>query len=175
MLASRLHHIHRLCPPVRAAACSCSVRSLGTFAGRYSIETPSMNKQDSTDVAISVNQDGARLAPFIIGVAGGTASGKTSVCRKIMQQLRKDVPVRRTPLSILQLEAQAHRLALHSALLDPLSVALVICAGSATLEMILSLNCRSAGRARCDHQLVPGQLLQKLDYPRNSRHCQFQL
>lgn len=25
--------------------------------------------------------------PFLIGVAGGTASGKTSVCHKIMQQL----------------------------------------------------------------------------------------
>ncbi len=54
---------------------------------------PPLNKQASTEVTISGSQDGARLAPFIIGVAGGTASGKTSVCRKIMKQLRKDVPV----------------------------------------------------------------------------------
>ena len=26
-------------------------------------------------------------SPFLIGVAGGTASGKTSVCQKIMEQL----------------------------------------------------------------------------------------
>jgi len=52
-----------------------------------------MESQASTEVAISGNQDVASLAPFIIGVAGGTASGKTSVCRKIMEQLRKDVPV----------------------------------------------------------------------------------
>ena len=35
--------------------------------------------------------------PFLIGVAGGTASGKTSVCRKIMAQLNKDVPVSSPP------------------------------------------------------------------------------
>lgn len=53
-----------------------------------------MNRQTSTEVAISGNYDGLRApAPFIVGVAGGTASGKTSVCRKIMEQLRKDVPV----------------------------------------------------------------------------------
>ncbi|KAL0020697.1 hypothetical protein WJX77_001778 [Trebouxia sp. C0004] len=53
---------------------------------------PPLDTQASTEVTISDSQDGARHAPFIIGVAGGTASGKTSVCRKIMQQLRKDVP-----------------------------------------------------------------------------------
>lgn len=26
-------------------------------------------------------------SPFLIGVAGGTASGKSSVCKRIMQQL----------------------------------------------------------------------------------------
>ena len=52
-----------------------------------------MDRQAATEVSISGNQDRASLAPFIIGVAGGTASGKTSVCRKIMKQLRKDVPV----------------------------------------------------------------------------------
>lgn len=29
-------------------------------------------------------------SPFLIGVAGGTASGKTSVCKKIMEQLEKE-------------------------------------------------------------------------------------
>ena len=54
-----------------------------------------MNRQTSTEVAISGNHAGLGApAPFIVGVAGGTASGKTSVCRKIMEQLRKDVPVR---------------------------------------------------------------------------------
>ena len=37
--------------------------------------------------------DAPAPTPFLIGVAGGTASGKTSVCRKIMAQLNKDVPV----------------------------------------------------------------------------------
>lgn len=57
-----------------------------------------MNRQASTEVAISGHQNDAPASsscPFIIGVAGGTASGKTSVCRKIMEQLRKDVPVSR--------------------------------------------------------------------------------
>lgn len=55
-----------------------------------------MKPQASTEVAISGAQAGAGApAPFIVGVAGGTASGKTSVCRKIMEQLRKDVPVSR--------------------------------------------------------------------------------
>lgn len=55
-----------------------------------------MKRQTSTEVAISGHQNDALASPscpFIIGVAGGTASGKTSVCRKIMEQLRKDVPV----------------------------------------------------------------------------------
>ena len=30
---------------------------------------------------------GGPRSPFVIGVAGGTASGKTSVCHKIMEQL----------------------------------------------------------------------------------------
>lgn len=54
-----------------------------------------MKRQASTEVAVS-GDHGAGVggpAPFIVGVAGGTASGKTSVCRKIMEQLRKDVPV----------------------------------------------------------------------------------
>ncbi|KAL3153901.1 hypothetical protein ABBQ32_013466 [Trebouxia sp. C0010 RCD-2024] len=54
-----------------------------------------MKRQTSTEVAISGHQNDALASPscpFIIGVAGGTASGKTSVCRKIMEQLRKDVP-----------------------------------------------------------------------------------
>lgn len=55
-----------------------------------------MKRQASTEVAISGDHAGTGApAPFIVGVAGGTASGKTSVCRKIMEQLRKDVPVSR--------------------------------------------------------------------------------
>lgn len=55
-----------------------------------------MNRQTSTEVAVSGDHTGLGApAPFIVGVAGGTASGKTSVCRKIMEQLRKDVPVSR--------------------------------------------------------------------------------
>ena len=30
-----------------------------------------------------------RRAPFLIGVAGGTASGKSTVCEKIMENLRQ--------------------------------------------------------------------------------------
>ena len=30
-----------------------------------------------------------RRAPFLIGVAGGTASGKSTVCEKIMDSLRQ--------------------------------------------------------------------------------------
>lgn len=51
--------------------------------------------QQSGEGKISGGQMVASPAPmpFLIGVAGGTASGKTSVCRKIMAQLNKDVPV----------------------------------------------------------------------------------
>jgi hypothetical protein len=35
-------------------------------------------------------RDGALPTPFIIGVAGGSASGKTSVCQKIIHQLQTD-------------------------------------------------------------------------------------
>ena len=34
---------------------------------------------------------GDRKVPFLIGVAGGTASGKSTVCRKIMEKLGQDV------------------------------------------------------------------------------------
>lgn len=34
---------------------------------------------------------GSRKVPFLIGVAGGTASGKSTVCRKIMEKLGQDV------------------------------------------------------------------------------------
>mmetsp|Transcript_14782 Transcript_14782/g.25350 ORF Transcript_14782/g.25350 Transcript_14782/m.25350 type:complete len:468 (+) Transcript_14782:25-1428(+) len=33
------------------------------------------------------NEQGAPLAPFVIGVAGGTASGKTTVCKEILRRL----------------------------------------------------------------------------------------
>ena len=58
-----------------------------------------MDQRSLTEVSVSGRLDGASLAPFIIGVAGGTASGKTSVCRRIMEQLRKDVPA--SVLSVL--------------------------------------------------------------------------
>lgn len=40
-----------------------------------------------TDPNVTQNGLSHHVTPFLIGVAGGTASGKTSVCRKIMEQL----------------------------------------------------------------------------------------
>ncbi|DBA96054.1 TPA: UMP-CMP kinase [Trebouxia sp. C0004] len=92
MLATRLQHWSRISSSVRVRSVGSCGRSITTIASRQSAIMPPLDTQASTEVTISDSQDGARHAPFIIGVAGGTASGKTSVCRKIMQQLRKDVP-----------------------------------------------------------------------------------
>lgn len=47
------------------------------------------------NVPVSVsNSNGAGEPPLFIGVAGGTASGKTSLCAKIMKQLEAEMPVR---------------------------------------------------------------------------------
>ncbi|GJP56002.1 hypothetical protein CLOM_g15054, partial [Closterium sp. NIES-68] len=43
----------------------------------------------SSDITTFQNRPGsAGREPFIIGVSGGTASGKTTVCEQIIQQLR---------------------------------------------------------------------------------------
>ena len=94
MLLAQLHHCCYLRASVRAL--NTPNRLASTVASRQDIGAPPMDRQASTEVSISGNQPGPSLAPFLIGVAGGTASGKTSVCRKIMKQLRKDVPVSRT-------------------------------------------------------------------------------
>jgi len=44
--------------------------------------SPTRNGRPPGGVAV-----GGTRQPFLIGVAGGTASGKTSVCHKIMEQL----------------------------------------------------------------------------------------
>ncbi|DBA99424.1 TPA: UMP-CMP kinase [Trebouxia sp. C0006] len=92
MLATRLQNWSRICSIVPIRSVATFGRSITTIASRQSAVMPPLNTQTSTEVTTSGSQDGTRLAPFIIGVAGGTASGKTSVCRKIMKQLRKDVP-----------------------------------------------------------------------------------
>ena len=43
------------------------------------------NKQSSQKMPEKMK----RRAPFLIGVAGGTASGKSTVCEKIMENLRQ--------------------------------------------------------------------------------------
>ncbi|KAK3609472.1 hypothetical protein CHS0354_020406 [Potamilus streckersoni] len=44
-----------------------------------------------TNPHVSPRMNGSRIPrPFVIGVAGGTASGKSSVCKKIMEQLGED-------------------------------------------------------------------------------------
>ena len=49
---------------------------------RGSPNTPAVNGRSKTS---------SSRGPFLIGVAGGTASGKTSVCRKIMEALEQHV------------------------------------------------------------------------------------
>eukprot|EP00891_Asterochloris_glomerata_P002349 jgi/Astpho2/2349/fgenesh1_pg.00044_%23_12_t len=44
-----------------------------------------------SQVALAEMMDASNTAPFIIGVAGGTASGKTSVCTRIIEQLRREI------------------------------------------------------------------------------------
>ena len=127
-----------------------------------------MDRQATTHVSISGDGDRASLAPFIIGVAGGTASGKTSVCRKIMKQLRTDVPVNELctwPLTNKGRPAAALEACLLAALLHAASSTL---RRTMQVNILLSLGGRSAGGPGSDHQFVTGQLLQKLDTPRDS-------
>ena len=44
-----------------------------------------------------------RRAPFLIGVAGGTASGKSTVCEKIMENLRQMHQVTRMMMMLLMM------------------------------------------------------------------------
>lgn len=52
--------------------------------------SPSTRTQDTerTQPQIKMPEKVRRRAPFLIGVAGGTASGKSTVCEKIMENLR---------------------------------------------------------------------------------------
>jgi uridine kinase len=43
--------------------------------------------------AAAITQDGARMKPFLIGIAGGTGSGKTTVARRIYDSLHLDAAV----------------------------------------------------------------------------------
>lgn len=48
------------------------------------------NSENSGDRNQSSRSVSMRKVPFLIGVAGGTASGKSTVCRKIMEKLGQD-------------------------------------------------------------------------------------
>lgn len=50
-----------------------------------------------------------RTEPFLIGVAGGTASGKTTVCDQIMQRLHGEVTETRTAQCTVQAPAKLHQ------------------------------------------------------------------
>ena len=51
------------------------------------MEKQSNNSNSSTMAGDKLQR--TRRAPFLIGVAGGTASGKSTVCEKIMENLRQ--------------------------------------------------------------------------------------
>lgn len=48
------------------------------------------DKMDRNDVKIDKLKSN-QGSPFLIGVGGGTASGKSTVCRKIMEKLGQDL------------------------------------------------------------------------------------
>lgn len=54
-----------------------------------SFSSSSSTSHPSNDSGISSSIHPPKV-PFLIGVAGGTASGKSTVCRKIMNKLGKD-------------------------------------------------------------------------------------
>ena len=47
-----------------------------------------MDRNDLKNDKLKSNQSSS---PFLIGVGGGTASGKSTVCRKIMEKLGQDL------------------------------------------------------------------------------------
>ncbi len=54
--------------------------------------SPSRSSQQNSKNTAAINggtRTSSSRGPFLIGVAGGTASGKTSVCRKIMEALEQ--------------------------------------------------------------------------------------
>ena len=50
--------------------------------------SPSTKDTERTQPQLKMPEKVRRRAPFLIGVAGGTASGKSTVCEKIMENLR---------------------------------------------------------------------------------------
>ena len=60
------------------------------------------NNSNSTTMAGDKLQR-TRRAPFLIGVAGGTASGKSTVCEKIMENLRQMHQVTRMMLLMMMM------------------------------------------------------------------------
>ena len=60
------------------------------------------NNSNSTTMAGDKLQR-TRRAPFLIGVAGGTASGKSTVCEKIMENLRQMHQVTRMMMLLMMM------------------------------------------------------------------------
>ena len=48
---------------------------------------PSLNSSKILS-GVSVTSNGASRKPYIIGIVGGTNSGKTTVCKKIIREVR---------------------------------------------------------------------------------------
>ena len=63
------------------------------------MEKQSNNSNSSTMAGDKLQR--TRRAPFLIGVAGGTASGKSTVCEKIMENLRQMHQVTRMMLLMI--------------------------------------------------------------------------
>jgi hypothetical protein len=75
---------------------SCGLRGQrGRLGGVAQASSQLMRDRSSpTQSTPSSSSNGAGEPPLFIGVAGGTASGKTSLCAKIMKQLEAEMPVR---------------------------------------------------------------------------------
>ena len=65
------------------------------------MEKQSNNSNSSTMAGDKLQR--TRRAPFLIGVAGGTASGKSTVCEKIMENLRQMHQVTRMMLLMMMM------------------------------------------------------------------------
>lgn len=60
-----------------------------TQAQQDCIQQSTLQRADSPNANADSGTTDERKEPFLIGVAGGTASGKTTVCNRIMQQLQQ--------------------------------------------------------------------------------------
>ncbi|THU64828.1 hypothetical protein C4D60_Mb01t30560 [Musa balbisiana] len=87
-LTLELHSIDQCSPPRRRLSPSVPVGSSSLICRIGRLHVDDLERRNSKELpATSAIENGYR-EPFVIGVAGGAASGKTTVCDMIIEQLR---------------------------------------------------------------------------------------